>query len=120
MRVLRIRCHCGRNLADCEQQDRRYTGHAGDWDGRVFRSVAPPAESSPIPPPDQHANLAVLARPGVGQRHHQPSGQVLTYSWTCPDCGRTPTVRGHRIGTLYGQHRSDPRRVVHVTFGTDL
>lgn len=123
MKVLRIRCHCGRNLADClDHPAGRYAGGTGDDQADQLAAAAAvnPTYPSAMGAPEGHPKLIVLGRPGVGSRHHQPTGQVLTYTWTCPACGRTPSVRAYRIGNLYQQYRSVPRRVVYVAFGTEI
>jgi hypothetical protein len=90
VKILRLRCQCGRNLADVP------------------------------PYPGGYAALHVQARPGVTYRRWAPAPYEVTHSWDCPDCGQTPTLRAATIDAAYRAHAGDTPRVVRLTIGLDL
>jgi hypothetical protein len=100
VKILRLRCECGRNLADArkgwhEYADAPFEGGDGVW---------------------------VKPRPGVDQSHHRVVPMLLdalTYRWACK-CGRTPEVRHDRISAKWIEVVDDPRRVVAAVIGRDL
>lgn len=93
MRILWLRCDCGRNLAEVTDGDMRR----------------------------EHQGLLVSPRPNVDQDIYRPPlpagyGKPPTYTWRCR-CGKTPTSTHDRIVRLWAQHRHDPRPRVAVTLG---
>lgn len=89
MKVVRIACPCGRNLADAGNAGGNVTGRPG------------------VPAPEVH-------RAG-GSRVIDCS-----YTWTCPDCGRTSSLHAVRIADAFRGATSDPRRVVPLVVGRDI
>ncbi len=108
MRVFRLCCPCGRNLADVVQK-------AGE--------VASPRGYNGY----THRGLWITARPGVEYRVYgidDPSpDRTDTYTCRCrsPRTGK-PTVHaltGRVVARLWDANVADPRRVVHVTITYD-
>jgi len=109
--VLRLRCTCGRNLADVTHED---------FNADLTRD-----------------HLQVTPRPNVRQRDYRPSdwwraatpGRIegvdfdvfdRTYTWQCK-CGARPTRRHDRIGAYYWfQHEVGGNGLVVATVGRDM
>jgi hypothetical protein len=107
VRTLRLRCECGKNIADVT----RYPE---------------PADRAP-----ELAGLLVASRPGITRRrnltteieaYRPPTGGAFvapTYTWSC-GCGRTHRRRHDAIVAAW-THNDDPsRRVVVVILDREL
>jgi hypothetical protein len=87
MRILRLRCPCGRNLADVVQDPREAANPRG-YNGYTYRG------------------LMISPRPGVEGQHRahgvdDPSPD-RTDTFTCPQC-RSPRTGGPTVHTLSGR-----------------
>jgi hypothetical protein len=108
VRVLRLRCPCGRNLADVVQVAGEVVSPRG-YNGYTYRG------------------LQITARPEVEYRvygYDDPSpDRTDTYTCRC----RSPrtskrtvhTLTGRVVARLWDANAADPRRVVHVTITYD-
>lgn len=89
---MRLRCTCGRNLADVTATDHNY-----DW-------VLPINHYVPRAWRRDDVYLMVTARSNVDQReHHVRSGTVTlerTYSWQCR-CGQNPKRTAEKIALAW-------------------
>jgi hypothetical protein len=108
VKILRLRCPCGRNLADVAQEPGEVVSPRG-YNGYT------------------HRGLRIVARPGVEYRVHgfdDPSpDRTDTYTCRCRST-RTgkPTVHaltGRLVARLWDANAADPKRVVQVTLTYD-
>ena len=86
MKILRLQCECGRNLADAAENQHNYRD-AGAVDA-----------------------LWVTPRPNVKQDQYRPNLSLvsgITYAWRCR-CGRTPERRHDRISAAWQEHKTGP------------
>jgi hypothetical protein len=100
VKTLRLRCPCGRNIADITQQPGEVASPRG-YNGFTYAglSVTPRAE-----PPDPAYHLRVY--------HHAETGPDITWARRCL-CGHDLTFTGRRVADLWQANADNPALVVY-------
>jgi len=113
VKTLRIRCECGRNLADVE-----YLEYNPDWTAdRLTVSARPNVNMESYRAWDK-ANRSYI--PLAERSGDQEDWHARTYTWRCR-CGAPPISRRHeRISEAWQRHADDRRDRVVLILGADL
>ncbi len=121
MKLLRIRCECGRNLADVrlDQWNHRYTRD------KLAVRPRPNVEQKTYSPMRAADRAQMRRRPRASANPGRVEGVDFdrydrTYIWRCPDCGRNPQRRHERIAAVWREYVWTRRGVVVVVLDRDL
>lgn len=112
---MRIRCTCGRNLADATLSVIQGSDYNRDWVWPINHYLR--AKGVPAGDWRDTAALMVASRPGVNQRDHhmRPDGdsprsvtRERTYSWTCPRCKQHWQRTAEKVALGWGRLWTKP------------